>query len=70
MAQLVSLPLRVSCFNKIQIGFTFLVLAVAIKWVRACMRACLFIYLFVYLCAFRALTLFVECQEEHPVCEN
>jgi len=27
MAQLMSLPLSVSCFNKIQIGFTFLVLA-------------------------------------------
>jgi len=26
-AQLMSLPLSVSCFNKIQIGFTFLVLA-------------------------------------------
>ena len=25
MAQLISLPLTVSCFNKIQIGFTFLV---------------------------------------------
>jgi len=27
MAQLMPLPLTVSCFNKIQIGFTFLVLA-------------------------------------------
>jgi len=27
MAQLISLPLTVSCFSKIQIGFTFLVLA-------------------------------------------
>jgi len=27
MAQLIPLPLTVSCFNKIQIGFTFLVLA-------------------------------------------
>jgi len=27
MAQLMSLPLTVSCFSKIQIGFTFLVLA-------------------------------------------
>ena len=39
MAQLMPLPLTVSCFNKIQIGFTFLVLAHpgspgqrAIKW--------------------------------------
>ena len=27
MAELMSLPLTVSCFSKIQIGFTFLVLA-------------------------------------------
>jgi len=27
MAQLIPLPLTVSCFSKIQIGFTFLVLA-------------------------------------------
>jgi len=27
MAQLMPLPLRVSCYSKIQIGFTFLVLA-------------------------------------------
>ena len=55
MAQLMSLPLTVSCFNKIQIGFTFLVPADpgspgkrAVKWVcvcvcacvRACVRAC------------------------------
>jgi len=40
MAQLMPLPLTVSCFNKIQIGFTFLVLAHpgspgkrAVKWV-------------------------------------
>jgi len=39
MAQLMPLPLTVSCFSKIQIGFTFLVLAVpgspgkkAVKW--------------------------------------
>jgi len=40
MAQLMPLPLTVSCFSKIQIGFTFLVLAHpgnpgkrAVKWV-------------------------------------
>jgi len=39
MAQLMPLPLTVSCFSKIQIGFTFLVLAyqgspgkMAVKW--------------------------------------
>ena len=56
MAQLMPLPLTVSCFSKIQIGFTFLVLADpgspgkrAVKWVcvcvcvcvRACVRACM-----------------------------
>ena len=43
MAQLMPLPLTVSCFSKIQIGFTFLVGAHlgspgkrAIKWVCVC----------------------------------
>ena len=43
MAQWVPLPLTVSCFSKIQIGFTFLVLAhpgspgqKAVKWVCVC----------------------------------
>ena len=43
MAQLMPLPLTVSCFSKIQIGFTFLVPAHlgspgkrAVKWVCAC----------------------------------
>ena len=43
MAQLMPLPLTVSCFSKIQIGFTFLVPALpgspgqrAIKWVCVC----------------------------------
>ena len=43
MAQLMPLPLTVSCFSKIQIGFTFLVMAhlgsprkMAIKWVCVC----------------------------------
>ena len=53
MAQLMPLPLTVSCFSKIQIGFTFLVRAHpgspgqrAVKRVcvcvcmRACVRAC------------------------------
>ena len=44
MAQLMPLPLTVSCFSKIQIGFTFLVPAHpgspgkrAIKWVCVCL---------------------------------
>ena len=41
MARLMPLPLTVSCFSKIQIGFTFLVLAHpgspgAFKWVCVC----------------------------------
>jgi len=43
MAQLMSLPLTVSCFSEIQIGFTFLVPAYpgspgkrATKWVCVC----------------------------------
>ena len=48
MAQLMPLPLTVSCFStKIQIGFTFLVLAHlgssgkrAIKWVCVCVCVC------------------------------
>jgi len=52
MAQLMPLPLNVSCFSKIQIGFTFLVLAhlgnpgkralngCVCACVRACVRVC------------------------------
>jgi len=49
MAQLMPLPLTVSCFSKIQIGFAFLVpahlgspgqRAVKRVCVRACVRAC------------------------------
>ena len=45
LAQLMLLPLTVSCFSKIQIGFTFLVPAHpgspgkrAVKWVCVCVR--------------------------------
>ena len=45
ISQLMPLPLTVSCFSKIQIGFTFLVLAHpggpekrAVKWVCVCVR--------------------------------
>ena len=47
MAQLMPLPLTVSCFRKIQIGFTFLVPAHpgrprkgAVKWVCVCVCVC------------------------------
>jgi len=47
MAQLMPLPLTVSCFSKIQIGFTFLVPAApgspgqrAVKWACVCVQVC------------------------------
>jgi len=44
MAQLMPLPLTVSCFTKIQIGFTFLVPAyLGIPGKRAAKRVCVFI---------------------------
>jgi len=57
MAQLMPLPLTVSCFSKIQIGFTFLVLAHpgsprqrAVK--QVCVRVCVY-------------GTYVECQKGH-----
>jgi len=56
MAQLTPLPLTVSCFNKIQIGFTFLVPAhmgspgkgplneCVCVCVRACVRVCVCVF--------------------------
>ena len=59
IVQLMPLPLTVSCFSKIQIGFTFLVPAYpgspgkrAVKrvcvcvFVRVCVRACVCMYIF------------------------
>ena len=50
MAQLMALPLTVSCFSKIQIGFTFLVPAhpggpgkMAVKRVCVCVCMCVYI---------------------------
>ena len=60
-AQLMPLPLTVSCFSKIQIGFTFLVLAHpsspgqrAIKWVCVCTN--------IYFCAFHTDDLMNDAQ--------
>ena len=70
IAQLKPLPLTVSCFGKIQIGFTFLVPAHpgsprqrAVK--RVCVCACVCVVV-----AFSALTLLVGHQEEHPARKN
>jgi len=60
--QLMPLPLRVSCFSKIQIGFTFLLLAHlgspekrAVKRVCVCVSVCLCVCLSV--CLSRCLTI-------------
>jgi len=59
MAQLMLLPLTVSCFSKIQIGFTLLVpahlgspgkRAVKRVCVRACVRACCMCVCVLYVC--------------------
>ena len=50
MAQRISLPLTVSCFSKIQIGFTFLVLAhPGSPGQRAVKRVCVCVWLMLYL---------------------
>jgi len=57
MAQLMPLPLTVSCFSKIQIGFTFLVPAyLGSPGQRAVKRVCV-LYVTVYT--------FVDCQSLH-----
>jgi len=43
MAQLMPLPLTVSCFSKIQIGFTFLVPARAILVIFCCLYHCIIV---------------------------
>ena len=60
MAQLMPLPLTVSCFSKIQIGFTFVVLAHpsspgqrAVKRVSVC-GVCCFVYRILLVSAFTA----------------
>jgi len=63
MAQLMPLPLTVSCFSKIQIGFTFLVPAhPGSPGKRAVKLVCVY--------TFSALTLLVGRQEGHPACKK
>jgi len=70
MAQLMPLPLTVSCFSKIQIGFTFLVPAhPSGPGKRAVKRVCVCVCVAVY-SAFSALTLLVGRQEGHPACKK
>jgi len=66
MAQLMPLPLTVSCFSEIQIGFTFLVPAhLGSPGKRAVKR----VYVSIF-SAFSALTLLVGWQEGHPACKK
>jgi len=59
MAQLMPLPLTVSCFSKIQIGFTFLVPAhPGSPGKRAVKRVCVCVCMCVWVCQLRA-----DCQE-------
>ena len=65
MVQLMPLPLTVSCFTKIQIGFTFLVLAhPGSPGQRAIKRVC------VLADFISSLTLLAGRQEGHPACKN
>ena len=67
MAQLMSLPLTVSCFTKILIGFTFLVPAhPGSPGKRAVKRVCVFVLVL----AFSALTQLVRQQEGRPACKK
>ena len=68
MVQLMPLPLTVSCFSKIQIGFTFLVPAYPDKGPLNCV--CMYVCIMVVTVAFSALTLLVGRQEGHPACKK
>ena len=73
VAQLMPLPLTVSCFSKVQIGFTFLVPAhPGSPGKRAVKRVCLSIYLLVYLlpccCIFRQRSPAVHRVITHYAC--
>jgi len=68
MAQLMPLPLTVSCFSKIQTGFTFLVLAHPGSPGKRAVNVC--VCIFYVLTAFSALTLLVGQQEGHPACKK
>jgi len=68
-AQLMPLPLTVSCFSKIQIGFTFLVLAYpgspgksAVKRARVC------VLLYVPVTVTLALSIVIRIMQQSGVC--
>jgi len=71
------LPLTVSCFSKIQIGFTFLVPAHpgkpgkrAVKRVRVCVCILFYFVFYFFYFAFSFLTLLVGRHEGHPACRK
>ena len=67
-AQLMPLPLTVSCFSKIQIGFSFLLPAhLGSLGQRAVKQVCVCVCVF---SIFIALTLFVGHQEDHKPSEK
>ena len=74
MAQRMPLSLTVSCFSKIQIGFSFLVpVHLGSPEKRAVKRVCVcvcYLFLCLYMCLQCSLTLLVGCEEEHPACRN
>ena len=67
VAQLMPLLLTVSCFSKVQIGFTFLVPAHPGSPGKGPLNGCVYIIKRV---AFSALMLLVGRQEGHPACKN
>jgi len=68
MAQLMPLPLTVSCFSKIQIGFTFLVPAYLDKGpLNMCMYVCMYNGCYSCLQCFDAVGM---RQEGHPACKK
>ena len=72
-AQQMLLPLTVSCFSKIQIGFIFLVPAHPGSPGQRAVKTCVWMFcniLLVFLNTFSALTLLVGRQEGHPACKK
>ena len=66
VAQLIALPLTVSCFSKIQTGLPFWYRLTRVVPDKGPLNGCVC----VCVCAFSALTLLVGRQEEHPACKN
>ena len=66
MAQLLPLPLTVSCFSKIQIGLPFWYRLTRVVLDKGSLNGCVW----GGVCAFSALTLLVGHQEEQPACKN